>query len=336
MPVYFYWGEDDFAMDKAVTQLKERVLDKDWIEFNFQQYSGDRQEDIITALNDALTPPFGTGGRLVWLKDTTIASACSAELLTELERTLDKVSNSVSLLFTTAKKPDGRLKVTKLLKDIAEVKEFALIPFWDEKAIKKQVLQMAAEIGVKLAPSGSELLQEFVGSDTRRLWNELQKLSLYQSQTKGNLIDSNAVAQLVVCNTQNSLKLAEAIRDANSASALTLLYDLLEQNEPPLKIVATLIGQFRLWTSVKIAVEAGKTDYKEIASIADIRGNPNRIRYILKDLKSLSASQLTSTLPLFLELEYSLKTGAEPRATLSASITKICLCLQSLETATST
>ena len=328
MPVYFYWGEDDFAIAKAAEQLKEQLIDPDWAEFNFQAYSGDLTENVIKALNEAMTPPFGTGERLVWLQETTIANACSSELLAELEQTLGKVSENCHLLLTSSKKPDGRLKVTKLLQKTAQVKEFSPIPYWDEPTIQKNIRQTATKVGVKLAPSAVTVLQEYVGNDNRRLWNELEKLSLYQASDPDYEIDANAVTQLVVCNTQNSLKLAQAIRDNHPEIALGLLNDLFTQNEPPLKIVATLVGQFRLWLTVKVAVESGHTEYPAIAKIADLKGNPNRLRYILKDLQSLEAEQLVKTLPLLLELEYALKTGADAKQALATSIIKICQCLQ--------
>ncbi|MFN9614929.1 MAG: DNA polymerase III subunit delta, partial [Dolichospermum sp.] len=35
MPIYVYWGEDDFAMEKAIVTLRERVLDPLWASFNY-------------------------------------------------------------------------------------------------------------------------------------------------------------------------------------------------------------------------------------------------------------------------------------------------------------
>ncbi|VEP13395.1 DNA polymerase III, delta subunit [Hyella patelloides LEGE 07179] len=324
MPVYFYWGEDDFAIAKAVKQLQGKILDDNWLEFNFHRYQGDRQEVIIEALNEVMTPPFGMGGRLVWLNSTTICQQCSADLLAELTSTLPVISDDSHLLFTTSKKPDGRLKSSKLLKKFAEVKEFNLIPFWDEQGIKKNIRQLAAEIGVKLSPSAVEALKDFVGNDTRQLWNELEKLSIYQHQASNKIIDAEAVNSLVICNTQNSLKLAEAIRDSQTETALSLINDLLNRNEPPLKMVATLVRQFRMWTTVKVIWEAGEREYKSLAKIAEISGNPNRIKYILNDIQKLSATQLLSTLSLLLELEYSLKKGAEPYRILPTTALKIC------------
>ena len=324
MPIYFYWGEDDFAIARAVKKLQAKVLDPDWLEFNYHQYQGDSQEIIIEALNEAVTPPFGMGGRLVWLNDTTICQQCSADLLAELNSTLPAISDNSHLLFTTSKKPDGRLKSTKLLKKLAEVKEFSLIPFWDEQGIKRNIRQLASEVGVKLSNSAVEVLKDFIGNNTRQLWNELEKLSIYQERATNQTIEAEDVNSLVICNTQNSLKLAEAIRDRKLEVALTLINDLLNRNEPALKIVAVLVSQFRTWTMVKLIWESGEREYSSIAKIAEISGNPNRIKYILQDIQNLSSKQLLSTLPLLAELEYNLKKGAITNQALQTTAIKIC------------
>ena len=31
MPVYLYWGEDDFAIAQAVEKLRHKVLDPNWL-----------------------------------------------------------------------------------------------------------------------------------------------------------------------------------------------------------------------------------------------------------------------------------------------------------------
>jgi DNA polymerase-3 subunit delta len=153
------------------------------------------------------------------------------------------------------------------------------------------------------------------------LWNELTKLSLYPLQ-ENQLIDADIVANLVVCNTQNSLDLAKAIVAGNSHQALGLINNLINLNEPPLKIVAILVGQFRTWTIVKLMSEARVTD-EAIASAAEI-ANPSRIYFIRQEISSFSGQKLLATLPLLLELEYSLKSGADPLSTLQTKIIQLC------------
>ncbi len=325
MPIYLYWGEDDFAIAKSVKKLQSQVLDPNWIDFNYHRYRGDNSEKIIEGLNEVMTPPFGMGERLIWLADTTICQQCSADLLAELQRTLPVIPATSHLLLTTSKKPDRRLKSSKLVEQYAQITEFSFIPYWNTEAISRNVRQTATEMGVKLTPQAVELLTESVGNNTRQLWNELEKLSLFYRNEIGNqkIIDVDAVSALVICNTQNSLQLAAAIRDRKIETALSLINDLINRNEPPLRIVATLVKQFRTWAIVKAMWESGERDLKTIANMAEI-GNPNRLKYIYREIQSISANQLLASLPILLSLEYGLKRGAIAKEILQTKTVELC------------
>ena len=322
MPAYLYWGEDDFAIAQAVEKLQNRVLDPNWLQFNYHKLSCDRPETIIEGLNQVMTPVFGVGERLVWLVDTDLTQQKpSADILEELERTLKIIPQTSHLLFTTNKKLDGRLSSTKLLRKYCEVKDFSLIPPWKSDLITAQVKETAKDMELKLTGSAIASLAEAVGNNTRQLWNELEKLKIYWGDNDKPL-DENAVTQLVLCNTQNSLQLATAIKDGRGDRALGLVSDLINRNEPALKIVATLIGQFRTWTIVKLMQQAGENN-KEIATAAGIN-NPNRLYFIEREIRTTDAEQFLAALPLLLELEYSLKSGAEALCTLQTKVVELC------------
>jgi DNA polymerase-3 subunit delta len=323
MPIYVYWGEDDFAIEKAVVLLRDRILDPLWISFNYTALSPDQADAVIQGLNQVMTPTFGAGSRLVWLINTTLCQHCPENILAELQRTLPVIPENSFLLLTSRNKPDERLKGTKLLKQFAtEFREFPLIPPWKTELLVQAVNQAAQAVGVKLTPKTAEILAESVGNDTRLLYNELEKLRLY---TAGNnqLLDVNTVTQLVRNTTQTSLQLAAAIRTGDTAKALVTLADLLNAAEPGLRIVATLIGQFRTWLWVKIMLESGEQNQQAIAQAAEI-GNPKRIYFLQQEVKFLSVQQLISSLPLLLELEVSLKQGAAEMSTLQTKVIELC------------
>lgn len=324
MPIYFYWGEDDFAIAKSVKKLQNQVLDPNWIDFNYHRFPGDNAEKIIEGLNEVMTPPFGEGERLTWLENTVVCQQCSADLLAKLEQTLPIIPATSHLLLTTSKKPDRRLKSSKLIEKHTQILEFSFIPYWNKEAIEKNIRRTATEIGVNLTPKAVELLTESVGNNTRQLWNELEKLSLYykKESDKTKPIDLEAVKALVACHTQNSLQLAAAIRDRKITTALSLINDLLNRNEPALRIVATLVKQFRTWAIVKTLWEAGERDSKAIANLADI-SNPHRLKYIYQEIKSVPAKQLLASLPILLSLEYALKRGAPAKEILQAKAVEL-------------
>ncbi|MDB9312611.1 DNA polymerase III subunit delta [Spirulina sp. CS-785/01] len=321
MPVYVFWGEDDFKMEQAIAQLEAEVLDPNWTQFNYDRFESSSIEPTLEGLNQAMTPPFGMGGRFVWLADTILTQNCSESLLKELKRTLPNLPETSHLLLTSRKKPDGRSKATKFLQKHASIREFSLIPPWKTEEILKNVKQVAQEKGVKLTPKATDLLADSIGNNTRQLWTELDKLQLYNNQ--GKPLDDKIIARLVVANTQNSLQLAAALRDGKSSHALGLVADLINKNEPALRIVATLVGQFRMWLIVKLMLEKGEKDHKTIASAADI-GNPKRLYFIRKELNQITAKKLEKCLPILLELEVSLKRGASPVDALQTKIVELC------------
>lgn len=321
MAVYYFWGEDDFQMNQAIAQMRSQAIDDAWASFNYDKITDDEAESTMMALNQAMTPPFGTGQRFVWLADTTVGQRCSESLRQEFERTLPKLPDTSVFLLSSRQKPDGRSKLTKLLQKHGEIREFATIPPWKTDQIARQIEQTAERLGLTLTQDATELLTEAVGNQTRQLRLELEKLSLFWSDRDGP-IDAPAVSQLVTVSTQSSLQLAAALREGKTDRALSLLSDLLNRNEAPLRIVSTLVGQFRTWLWVKVMVERGERDPQAIAKAAEI-GNPKRIYFLQKEVAALSLQSLQISLEHLLALETGLKSGQEATATLQTKVIEI-------------
>ena len=331
MPAYLYWGEDDYRLSRAAQSLVERVIDPAWRSFNLDKIETLTGPDAITrmiqGLNQAMTLPFGFGHRLVWLVNPPLGGQGADDFFAELKRTLPVLPETSHLLLTFNSKPDGRSKITKLLSKSATVEEFSLIPPWKTDLLNKAVRQAAAQVKVQLTPEAVEQLAECVGNDTRQLYGELEKLKLYiltqTATTETPKISAEKVMQLVSATTRNTLQLADVIRQGQTSQALTVLTELINQNEPGLRIVATLIRQFRTWLWLKIMLESGERDQRTIAQAAEIK-NPKRIYFLQQDVKALSVSQLRHSLSHLLDLEVSLKQGRDASATLQTKVIELC------------
>lgn len=329
MSVYLFWGEDEFRLQKAVQVLIGRVLDPTWKSFNYDKIenggSSASVEALVQGLNQAVTLPFGNGDRLVWLVNPPLSGQESSVFLTELERTLPVLPASSHLLFTYEGKPDGRSKITKLLQQQSVVEEFALAPPWKTDLIRRTVQQSAQQLKLPITDAALDLLAEAVGNDTRQLFSELEKLKLYGTNPDGSVrtVDPAMVKALVSTTQQSSLELANWVRQGLPDKALSILEDLLRHNEPPLRISATLIKQFRTWLWVKLMQASGERDERAIAKAAEI-ANPKRVYFLSQDVKALSSSQLQQTLAILMELEAALKQGQEPKGTLQTKVIELC------------
>ncbi|NEQ97737.1 MAG: DNA polymerase III subunit delta [Cyanothece sp. SIO2G6] len=330
MPAYLYWGDDSFTLNRAVQTLRDRTLDAAWESFNYTKITPDQPDGLIQALNQVMTPPFGTGQRLVWLADTSIGQRCPEHEFAELQRTLPLIPDTSVLLFTSTSKPDGRLKSTKFLQKHLTVKEFSSISPWKTDLLIRNVQKAAKDVGISLTDAAAEQMVEAVGNDTRQLYSELEKLLLFASSSDDHsspssvpTVDEAAIALLINTYTQNSLKLADAIRKGDTDQALTLVTDLFNRNEPALRIVATLVGRFRMWLWVKLMMETGERDDKVIAQAAEI-GNPKRIYFLKQEVRSLRLSACQQSMGHLLELEAGLKSGADERILMQTKVIELC------------
>lgn len=338
MPIYFFWGADEFRLKKAVMTLRDRTLDPNWASFNYDRINPDLANGPMEALNQAMTPPFGLGQRFIWLADTPLGQRCPEEVMAEMERTLPLIPDTTVLLLTSDSKPDGRLKSTKLLTKYADIREFATIAPWQTDQLVAQVKRVAQEMNLRLKPQAADLLAEAVGGDTRRLYNEVEKLSIYWSesearsgakpgsmgngQPKTEPLPPEVVAQLVAVSTQTSFQLSEALIAGKTDQALSLANDLLANNEPALRVVATLVGQFRRWLWVSLLEQEGERENRVIAKAAEIN-NPKRVFILQKQVRGCSPMQLKTAMALLLDLEYGLKRGAPEAITLQTKMIEI-------------
>ena len=329
MPTYFYWGEDEYQLAQAAQKLRTDLLDPMWLDFNYVKIAATNDLQIIDGLNQAATPPLGMGNRLTWVSEAYIAQRCSERVLTELERTLEHLPPNSYLLLTTPNKPDNRLKSTKLLQKYATILEFSPIPAWNSNAIAQLIRQTAAGIGLKLTDDGVDLMVESVGGDSRRLVMELEKLKLWH-QGRSEPLNAEDIAPLVMASAHNSLQLAGAIRTGDTSRALSLLAELLRNNEAALRICATLTGQFRTWLWIKLLLESGERDDKAIAEAAEI-GNPKRLYFLKQEVRSLHSSKLVRSLSILLRLETGLKRGMDETAALQTAVIELCGLVRNVE-----
>ncbi|NDD22048.1 MAG: DNA polymerase III subunit delta, partial [Synechococcaceae bacterium WBA_3_309] len=208
MPIHLYWGDDQAALDRAIQQLINQVVDPTWQSLNLSRLDGSISAEAAQALSEARTPPLGAGDRLVLLQNSPFCSTCPSELAAQLEPCLNLIPSNCHLLLTSSSKPDARLKSTKAIKAVAHEKSFALPAIWDGAGQIDLVLNAAAAMGLQISPQAAEALAETIGSNSGRLAGELEKLSLFCGD---QAIDAAAVAALAGPSQHNALAVGEAL-----------------------------------------------------------------------------------------------------------------------------
>jgi DNA polymerase-3 subunit delta len=315
MPIHLFWGDDEAARNRAVDALIQQVCDPSWQSINLTRLDGNDQGQAAQALAEARTPPLGAGDRLVLLQRSPFCNQCPADLASQLEAALFQIPDHCHLVLVNSAKPDARLRTTKALKGVAEERSFNLPAVWDGAGQVELVSRTAREMGLAVEPAAAEALAEAIGSDSARLASELEKLSLYAGSGKaggpGAAITAAAVAALIGSHATSSLQVGDALLAGQSAEAIALVEQLLEVNEPALRIVAALSSQIRGWLWVSLLDAQGEQDVAVIAKAAGI-GNPKRIYVMRKQIRGRPPGRFLRQLGQLLEVEAALKRGSEP------------------------
>lgn len=293
-------GDDQYAIQKKLTSFKS-ALAPAWTSFNYHRFP---QSSLSDAIECALTLPFGTSkAKLIVVEDCNFKQFDDKMLKTLT--LLPQIPVNSHLVFV-APSIDKRLKVSKFLISQGKLLEFMLIPPWRTDLIVQSISTQAKEEKLLLDNNIVDYLAQAIGNDSARAGSELQKLAIYG---EGRHLTNAEVQALVPSQTQNSLQLAEAIRENDCTKVMTLLNELLARAEFPLMICVTLSTQFRTWLWVKAAIANGVKLDNEIAKVCQI-ANPKRVYFLKKEVAATSELALAQAVTLLFELEVSLKRGA--------------------------
>ena len=311
MPIHLIWGDDAAARDRAINGLIENVVDSSWASLNLSRLDGAEAGQAAQALDEARTPPFAAGERLVLLQRSPFCNGCPTDLADRFEAALTLIPDSSHLVLVNASKPDGRLRTTKALQKrikggLDQEQNFPLPAVWDGAGQRQLVQRTAEALGLSLEPNAIDALVDAIGTDSTRLESELRKLSL-----RSTTISAERVAELVGGLATNALQVGDTLLEGNPGAAIARWDALIDAGEPALRIVATLTGQIRGLLWVSLMEQQGERDVAVIAKAAGI-GNPKRIYVMRKQLQGRPPQRFLSLLRRLLEVEARLKRGAQP------------------------
>jgi DNA polymerase III subunit delta len=259
-PVYLLTGDQELLRELAGKTLRGAVVGEAPTAFNFERFDAEETSADQILMTANMMPLLG-GRRLVHVK----RAGRLVESGESFHRYLDDPSPYTCLVLDLDRKPDARLKSTKdLLQKVVVVQCDAPRP-WE---LEEWVAEEARARGLRLGRDDLRYLVAEMGSDLRRLVNELEKLSLYAG---GERLDPETLAGVLGRGKAQSIfKLIDAVAAGDAGSALRQLGRLLEEGEAPLKILALLdrlVGQLRV---AKQAQSSGAKD----AGLASILGVP--------------------------------------------------------------
>lgn len=307
-PLYLVQGTEDYLIEQVRQTFMETILEGEEAEdFNFGQFDM-KETSVGIALQEAETFPFFGDKRLLFIQSPffltgeRVTNAPEHELK-ELEDYLENPSEfTVCVLFAPYEKLDKRKKITKLL--TKQAKTLDVTPM-REQDVANHVKAVCQEKGFRFNDQAFELFMQLTDRKLSKAMPELEKVMLYHQDSK--TITKSSVEQLVSKSLeQNVFDLNELVLRKNVQDAILLYQELLTQKEDPIKILALMIGQFRLLLQVKILRKKGYQQ-GDIASMLKV--HPYRVKLAMQKEKQFDQSLLSQAHHHLIDADYQIKSG---------------------------
>ena len=309
MPLSFFWGEEDFLIEKETDKIKEDVLGSEISELNFRTSDNPDFSEFVYLLR---SQPMMFGDIVVQIKaDKYFLEGKKAKLddkqVEELIEAIDMISDKVHIILTCQiprgekKKPDSRKKLYKAVQKKGTIKEFAAFKAYEEYKILPVLKSMVKNHGLKAPDLALETLIRTVGPYLRDLDSALDKISLF-------IYPETAFSKEIVENlypqSQNIFRLIDLILASDYSKTMFEINKMLQKSHY-LEILAFLQSGFSKLLSTKILSET-KSSY-EIATLT--KQNEYAVKMTLNKIKNIPLEKLLKLKKNLVSAEYEIKTG---------------------------
>ena len=303
MAVYFFYGEEDFNIEKEIEKLKGN-LDKNFLEMSYKVYDNPKFSDLISILR---TQPMMFGKMLIIIKCIDYFSKTFEDKeIKEITKALEDNNENLDIVFAAqlprdeGKKLDSRKKFFKLLSKY-NAKEFATIPTYKTNELEAWIKKQAQSKKLKMTQEALTAIITQIGNNLRQIDKELEKLQL--AAYPDNVVNADMVRENCISN-EDLFVFSDYLMAGEKDKALREYRKLLDKKYC-LEIVSTLQTMVRRWIVLK--AKSSELSPFELAKMT------NQHEYVVKlTLQKLRKTNLKDLVRLkenITDAEYKIKAG---------------------------
>lgn len=304
---YLFEGTEEYIKQQALKQLCQTLLPAGLEEMNRSDLENPDADTLVAA---AETLPFLGEKRLVIVRECAlVASGRKAEderTAAALTAYLDRIPPTTCLVFYVKGKADGRKKLYTLLKKKNAIVDFSPMndvecADWARKAMRR--------MGKKLDGDTAGQLVFTVGRDAALLRQEMDKLASYlgeREEVRPEDIDA-------VCTRSTEctvFQMVDAQVAGRTATAFSLLHDMVLSGENRVGILAMLLRQYRILYHMRCLLDE-RTPQASQAALLGIP--PFSVGRTQQQARRFDKARLKAAYDELMEEDFLLKQGRLPQ-----------------------
>lgn len=320
--LYFLKGEEYFV-SKFKKIIPDLVIGENQNDFNMFKISSENL-DIQKLEINIDTYPIGSNKKCIVLNNLPVERWNDDEL-ENFENLLKNIPEFTVLIIAQTEKMSSVKNSNKIKKIEKECDKFgSCVNFVPEKITLQNELTDYAKknFGKTLDKNlATELMSRCQNHSVRELFNEVKKICEFETE---KTITQKSIS--VTNESKEKIKifaLPKLILSGETAKAVNMLNDILEQGEEPIAIVSVISGEYIDMFRVKALVNRGKS-IALLPEIFDYKSKEFRIKNAERNCKNRSLKDIKKDLRLITEADKKLKsTNISPKLILNELVVKL-------------
>lgn len=254
LPLYLFWGEEDYLRDFYVKKIRETILPKGLEELNHFRFGG---KDInLDELSNAIdTVPAFCEKKLIEIHDFDFYKHGKRD---ELDQILGNLPDYSCLLFVFSDpnfKPDGRMKIHKHFKTTGLSVEF---PKQEGSDLFPWIRRRFEALEKEIDRPTIEFMAFYCGVKMTNLIGEIEKVAAF---IKTKQVTKEDITQVCTPHLDAVIwNFTDALAEQNFQKASGIMGDLFLMRENPILILAATGKKLRQLYSACLLIEGGKGD----------------------------------------------------------------------------
>lgn len=301
------YGEVPELVEKKSNEIVESYLNEKKDDFNYVKYNL-YDTSFNQIIEEALTMPFISEKKAIVVKNAFIFTGekVSKDIQLNNEQVnefLEKYDGENFIIFEVYQnKLDERKKITKTLKKTSKL---AKVEQMSEQEIKKWIKNKLHENFKDIKQDALDLFIELTGINFNIVSQELEKIILFLGER--TTINKKDVEEIINRSLeQNVFLLTEYIQKGEKYKAIQLIKDLIVMKEEPIKLLALITSNYRLYYQCKILSRKGYSG-QQIAKTINV--HPYRVKLALNQVKHYQLTHLLNIIDQCAETDYKLKSS---------------------------
>ena len=306
--IYFLYGEEQYLLDTIANKIK-KLFGECIKGINYILIDDTNINNIIS---DIETPAFGYEKKLIIVKNSGILkkegkrknaelAKIKEKLNTYLKENIEIIKQSVIIVFIE-EETDTKQELYKTIEKLGIICKF---DFQNLLQLQKRLKVICNSYGVKISDNNLKYFIECAGTNMQNLINEIRKLIEYKG--KGEEILKEDIDKLTIKQLESVIfDLTDNLGKKETAKALEVLKNLINQKEPLQKILITLYNHFKKIYISKLSEKYGK----QITLSLQLK--PNQVFLVNKykmQSKYFKEQDLKGILQDLRDLDYNYKNG---------------------------